>query len=66
MPVIETVRLTKQFGGGVRAVDQLSFVVERGDVCGLLGPNGAGKTTTLRMLVGLVRPTRGEGARDRP
>jgi ABC-2 type transport system ATP-binding protein len=60
MPVIETVGLTKDFGGAVRAVDHLDFQVERGDVCGLLGPNGAGKTTTLRMLVGLVRPTGGE------
>ena len=38
-----------------------TFSVDHGDVCGLLGPNGAGKTTTLRMLVGLVRPTHGEG-----
>ena len=41
------------------AVDDLSFGVARGEVCGLLGPNGAGKTTTLRMLVGLIRPTGG-------
>jgi ABC-2 type transport system ATP-binding protein len=61
MPVIETVGLTKTFGGGVTAVEDLSFAVDRGEVCGLLGPNGAGKTTTLRMLVGLVHPTRGEG-----
>ncbi len=52
-------RLTKVFGGNVRAVDQLSFTVEPGSVTGFLGPNGAGKTTTLRMLLGLVRPTAG-------
>ncbi len=57
--VIESLALTKQFRGGVRAVDTVSFQVQRGSVCGLLGPNGAGKTTTLRMLVGLVRPTSG-------
>jgi ABC-2 type transport system ATP-binding protein len=57
--VIELLAVTKQFRGGVRAVDDVSFHVERGSVCGLLGPNGAGKTTTLRMLVGLVRPTSG-------
>ena len=57
--VIESLALTKQFRGGVRAVDTVSFEVQRGSVCGLLGPNGAGKTTTLRMLVGLVRPTSG-------
>src|SRR3979411_2594073 len=44
--------LSKHFGA-VTAVDDLSFNVERGDVCGLLGPNGAGKTTTLRVLMGL-------------
>jgi ABC-2 type transport system ATP-binding protein len=58
-PAIEVADLTKQFSGSVRAVDSLDFRVEHGSVCGLLGPNGAGKTTTLRMLVGLVHPTRG-------
>jgi ABC-2 type transport system ATP-binding protein len=43
----------------LRAVDDLSFVVEPGRVTGFLGPNGAGKTTTLRMLLNLVRPTAG-------
>lgn len=47
------------FRGRVRAVDQLSFLVEPGTVTGFLGPNGAGKTTTLRMLLGLVHPTGG-------
>jgi ABC-2 type transport system ATP-binding protein len=53
--------LTKRFRDGTLAVDGLDFVVEQGQVCGLLGPNGAGKTTTLRMLLGLVHPTAGEG-----
>jgi ABC-2 type transport system ATP-binding protein len=56
--VIEAANLTKHFGG-VKAVTDLSFTVERGQVCGLLGPNGAGKTTTVRMLVGLIRPDSG-------
>jgi ABC-2 type transport system ATP-binding protein len=43
----------------VTAVDDLTFTVEPGKVTGFLGPNGAGKTTTLRVLLGLVRPTRG-------
>ncbi|HEU5475210.1 MAG TPA: alpha/beta fold hydrolase [Actinophytocola sp.] len=51
--------LSKAYPGGVIAVDDLSFRVERGQVLGLLGPNGAGKTTTLRMLMGLVHPTGG-------
>jgi ABC-2 type transport system ATP-binding protein len=57
-PAIEVAALTKEFGA-VRAVDDLTFRVDHGQVCGLLGPNGAGKTTTLRVLVGLLRPTSG-------
>ncbi len=57
-PAIEVAGLTKDFSG-VRAVDDLTFRVDTGQVCGLLGPNGAGKTTTLRILVGLLRPTKG-------
>src|SRR5690348_2221811 len=58
MPAIEAIDLVKHFDG-IKAVDGLSFSVERGQVVGLLGPNGAGKTTTVRMLVGLIRPNRG-------
>jgi ABC-2 type transport system ATP-binding protein len=50
--------LTKRFGP-VLAVSDLSFSVPAGRVTGFLGPNGAGKTTTLRILLGLVHPTRG-------
>jgi ABC-2 type transport system ATP-binding protein len=50
--------LTKRFGRVV-AVDDLSFVLERGTITGFLGPNGAGKTTTLRMLLGLATPSGG-------
>jgi len=52
--------LTKRYPGGLTAVEDLSFRVERGQVLGLLGPNGAGKTTVLRMLMGLIRPSSGE------
>lgn len=51
--------LGKRYQGGYRAVTDLSFRVEPGQVLGLLGPNGAGKTTTLRMLMGLILPTEG-------
>ncbi|MGH3757035.1 alpha/beta fold hydrolase [Actinophytocola sp.] len=51
--------LSKTYPGGVTAVDDLSFRVERGQVLGLLGPNGAGKTTALRMLMGLIKSTGG-------
>ncbi|MGK5551922.1 alpha/beta fold hydrolase [Actinomadura kijaniata] len=52
--------LTKAYSNGYRAVSDLSFRVEKGQVLGLLGPNGAGKTTTLRMLMGLILPDEGE------
>src|SRR3954454_14018652 len=55
---IEAIGLSKHFGA-VRAVNDLSFTVEHGQVCGLLGPNGAGKTTTVRMVVGLIRANAG-------
>ena len=50
--------LTKCFGS-LHAVEDLSFTVEPGEVVGFLGPNGAGKTTTIRLLLDLIRPTRG-------
>lgn len=50
--------LTRRFGNIV-AVDGLDLEVDEGEVLGLLGPNGAGKTTTVRMLTGLIAPTRG-------
>jgi ABC-2 type transport system ATP-binding protein len=46
-------------GKKVEAVKGISFAVERGEIFGFLGPNGAGKTTTIKMLVGLIAPTRG-------
>jgi ABC-2 type transport system ATP-binding protein len=59
MTVIEVRGLVKRFGPAT-VVDGLSFTVGTGTVAGFLGPNRAGKTTTLRMLLGLVRPTRGQ------
>ena len=56
---IEVTGLTKEFGQ-LRAVDDLSFTVEYGDVVGFIGPNGAGKTTTLRTIVGHIRPDGGQ------
>ncbi|HVM02748.1 MAG TPA: ABC transporter ATP-binding protein [Acidimicrobiales bacterium] len=50
--------MTKRFGP-TRAVENLDLDVQRGEVFGFLGPNGAGKTTTIRMLLDLLRPTRG-------
>jgi len=50
--------LAKRYGDR-EVVTDATFALHRGEVFGFLGPNGAGKTTTIRMLVGLVRPTRG-------
>ncbi len=50
--------LTKLFGPK-RAVDGVSFTVERGEVLGFLGPNGAGKSTTMRMITGFITPSAG-------
>lgn len=52
--------LAKEFKGGLKAVDGVTFEVPPGVVLGLLGPNGAGKTTTMRMAMGLIRPTGGD------
>ncbi|MEU7892353.1 CocE/NonD family hydrolase [Nonomuraea sp. NPDC049152] len=57
---LEIAGLTKAYRNGEKAVDGLSFTVEKGQVLGLLGPNGAGKTTTMRMMMGLIQPDDGE------
>ncbi len=56
--MIRIENLVKTFGAK-RAVDGVSFAVERGEVLGFLGPNGAGKSTTMRMVTGFIPPTEG-------
>lgn len=56
--VLEIHQLTKKFGS-LRAVDSISFAVQKGNVYGLLGPNGSGKSTTLGMILGILNPTAG-------
>jgi ABC-2 type transport system ATP-binding protein len=56
--MIEASGLTREFGSRV-AVDNLDLKVKPGEVLGFLGPNGAGKTTTIRMLAGILGPSRG-------
>lgn len=63
-PIISAVGLTKVFldfwrRARVKAVNDIDFTVEPGEIFGLLGPNGSGKSTTIKMLLGLLYPTRG-------
>jgi len=59
IPALEVRDLLKKFGD-LTAVNHLSLQVNRGEVFGFLGPNGAGKTTAIRMMCGLLRPSKGE------
>jgi ABC-2 type transport system ATP-binding protein len=56
--MIEVQSLTKDFGP-IRAVDNVTFTVKKGEVLGFLGPNGAGKSTTMKMIAGFLAPTSG-------
>lgn len=58
MPIIQTKNLTKYYGKTL-GCKNLNFSVEEGEIFGFLGPNGAGKTTTIRLLLDLIRPTKG-------
>ena len=57
--MIEVSHLTKTYGRHL-AVDDVSFAVEDGQICGLLGPNGSGKTTLIKLANGLIKPTSGQ------
>ncbi|NCN39040.1 MAG: ABC transporter ATP-binding protein [Candidatus Aenigmarchaeota archaeon CG_4_10_14_0_8_um_filter_37_24] len=61
MNVIEVKNLSKTFSHGIKAVDSVTFNVEKGEIFGFLGPNGAGKTTTINMLCTLLKSTSGDG-----
>ena len=57
--IIRTDNISKYFGE-VKAADNISLSVRKGEIYGFLGLNGAGKTTTIRMLLGMIKPTSGE------
>ncbi|MGN0587692.1 MAG: ATP-binding cassette domain-containing protein, partial [Oscillospiraceae bacterium] len=57
--MIEVKNLTKQYGSK-KAVDNISFTVNDGEILGFLGPNGAGKSTTMNMLTGYISSTSGQ------
>ena len=56
--LLKVENLTKRFGGLV-AVSDISFGIEKGQIIGIFGPNGSGKTTLLSLLAGLLPPTAG-------
>jgi ABC-2 type transport system ATP-binding protein len=58
MPAIIVDKISKNFGS-LKAVDEVSFDVENGEIFGLLGPNGAGKTTSIRIILDIFKPDRG-------
>ena len=58
-PLLEVENLTKHFGG-LTAINNVSFRIDKGQVVGLIGPNGAGKTTLLRLITGILRPDSGK------
>lgn len=57
--ILDIKKLTKKYGDKV-ILNEISFSLEKGEVCGLLGPNGAGKTTTMKIIVDLLEKTSGE------
>jgi len=58
MPAVEISQITKSFGA-LKAVDDVSFNIEKGELFGLLGPNGAGKTTAIRCMLDIFKPDSG-------
>ncbi len=58
--MISVKNLTKKYPGDITAVDDISFVIERGEICGYIGTNGAGKSTTVKILIGVLDFDRGD------
>jgi ABC-2 type transport system ATP-binding protein len=58
--VVCTTDLSKRYRGNVLAVDEVNLRVASGEIYAFLGLNGAGKSTTIRMLLGMIAPTRGQ------
>jgi ABC-2 type transport system ATP-binding protein len=60
--MIELKRVSKTYGGGKKAVRDISVEIRDGEITGFIGPNGAGKTTTLKMITGILKPDEDGGA----
>lgn len=63
MPAVKINNLS-MFFGGVKAIEDVSIEVKKGEIAGLIGPNGAGKTTLFNVLTGMYKPTKGEVVYD--
>jgi NitT/TauT family transport system ATP-binding protein len=59
-PAVRVVDVTMDFAGGVRALENVSFALPKGELTSIIGPSGCGKTTTLKIIAGLIQPTSGE------
>jgi len=59
-PIVKVVELKKIYKPQVKAIDGISFSVDKGEILGFLGPNGAGKSTTIKIMLGLIKATQGK------
>jgi NitT/TauT family transport system ATP-binding protein len=59
-PAVQVVNLTKEFPGGITALEEVSFDLPRGELTSIIGPSGCGKTTTLKIIAGLTDATSGQ------
>jgi ABC-2 type transport system ATP-binding protein len=57
--IVKVANLVHIYGGGIKALDGLSFSINKGEIVGILGPNGAGKSTAVKMMTGILKPTSG-------
>lgn len=58
--MLKIMNVTKTYDGAKRAVDDLNLEVKKGEIFGFIGPNGAGKTTTIKMMTGILAPSKGQ------
>src|ERR671918_946495 len=59
-PAVRVMNLTKEYPGGIRALEDVSFDMPKGELTTIIGPSGCGKTTTLKIIAGLIEATSGE------
>jgi len=63
-PIISVSNLSKTYGSGLKALDNINLEIQRGEIFALLGPNGAGKTTLISIICGIANPSQGKVAVD--